>query len=241
MWNPNFPNIPPPGASNGGDAGARAAGFADYSDYQNKKSENDRLSPQYQQQQAQQKYQAGIDSAVLGLQSQGTSLDAQYKSLLNDVLGQGTVAMNTVTGATNEELARRGITNNSYLYGQEMGSAQLPVQVANQTAVGSLGFTEAQLQNALAANIASLKAGGAGTAAELPLSYGSLALANAANIANIGLTQAQTQGALTGARYVSTPYGLYDTQTNQYVTGAGNLPSGGQVVNQNGQYYLSVP
>src|ERR1035437_3277403 len=57
-------------------------------------------------------YKAGIDSAVSTLSTAGTNLDTQYKGLLDKVLGQGTVAMNTATTGENNLLGMRGITNN---------------------------------------------------------------------------------------------------------------------------------
>ncbi len=186
-------------------------------------------------------YQAGIGSAADTLRLAGTNLDTQYKGLLDKILGQGTVALNTVTRGENNLLAQRGITNNSPLYDAQMGSAQLPVQIANQTATSNLGFTEAGLQNTLAQNIANIQDGGAGTAAGLPLSYGSLALASAANIANISLAGSQAGQAGAQSRYIPTPYGLYDTSTQSFVSGQGNTTNGGGMVYKNGQWYLNVP
>jgi hypothetical protein len=184
------------------------------------------IQGQAQATQAQTAYQAGIGSAVGQLQTAGTNLDTQYKSLLSSILGQGTVAMNTATTGENNLLASRGITNNSPLYSQQMTQAQLPVTAQNQAAVSGLGFTEGQLQTGLAAQIAGLQAGGAGTMANLPLQYGSLALGQAANLANIGLTRAQTNV----TKYVPIPgVGLWDTSAGQFVGGItnNNLTTGG--------------
>ncbi len=192
-----------------------------------------RNSPQGAQQTAQTaqtNYQQGIGSAVSTLQGAGNSLDTQYKTLLSAVLGQGSVAMNTATTGENNLLASRGITNNSPLYSQQMTQAQLPVTAQNQAAVGNLGYTEGQLQTGLAGNIAGIQAGGAGTAAGLPLQYGSLALSQAANIANIGLAGAQAKAAGAQARYIPIPgVGLWDTQTGQFTGGQtnNNFNSGG--------------
>lgn len=178
-------------------------------------------------------YQAAIGTAVSGLQLAGTNLDTQYGDLLTKVLGQGTVAMNTVTTGENNLLASRGITNNSPLYSAQMGSAQLPVQVANQAASSNLGYTQAGLKLGLAGQIAGLQAGGAGTLANLPLQYGSLALASAANIANISFAGSQALQTGVGARYIPIPgVGLWDIQSNRFVGGVtnNNLNSGGYQV-----------
>lgn len=191
---------------------------------------------------AQQGYQAGLGSAVSGLQAQGTSLDAQYENLKNAVLGQGTVAMNTVTTGENNLLAQRGITNNSPLYAQQMGSAQLPVQVANQNAVGSLGYTQAQLKSQLAEAISGLQAGGAGTLAMLPLQFGSLALAQAANLANIQLAQAQAKAISLQAPYMSSLYGPYNINTGNFVANnLANLFKGASLSTVNGQVGFYIP
>lgn len=158
------------------------------------------IQSQKQAAQAKSDYQAAIGTAVTGLQTQGTNLDTQYGDLLQKVLGQGTVAMNTVTTGENNLLASRGITNNSPLYSAQMGSAQLPVGVANQSAVSNLGYTQAQLKNTLASTIAGVQSQGAQFAAGIPLSYGSLQLAQAANAANISYLGSQAAGVPTASQ-----------------------------------------
>lgn len=188
-----------------------------------------------QQEAVQTAYQSAIGTAVSNLQTAGTNLDTQYGDLLGKVLGQGTVAMNSATLGENNLLASRGITNNSPLYSAQMTQTQLPVTTQNQAAVSNLGYTQAGLKLGLAGQIAGLQAGAAGTSAQLPLQYGSLALAQAANVANIGLAGAQTQQAQTGARYITIPgVGVVDLTTGRYVGGVtnNNLNSGGyQILN----------
>ena len=90
-----------------------------------------------------------------------------------------------------------------------------------------------QLKNTLAQNIAAVQAGGAGTLANLPLSYGSLALAQAANVANIQLAGSQAAQAGAGARYITIPgVGVYDVQSGSILGGItnNNLNSGGYQV-----------
>lgn len=143
-----------------------------------------------QTQMAQQNYQGAANNAIAGYQAQGTSLSDQYNQLLQDTLGEGTVAMNTATQAENNYLGQHGILSQGGLGGTALSSAQLAVQQANQAAVGTLGYTEAQLQNNLAGSIASLQLGAAGTTANFPLQFGSLALGSS-QLAN-ALQVAQT-------------------------------------------------
>src|ERR1035437_3503637 len=194
----------------------------------------DYIAQQHQDQQAAQAktdYQAGIGSAVSGLQAQGTNLDTQYGDLLTKVLGQGTVAMNTATTGENNYLASRGLQSNNGRGLNDMSSAQLAVSQSNQAAASNLSYTQAQLKNTLASTIAGVQSQGAQFAAGLPLSYGSLQLAQSIQPSNIAYLNAQTIAQQTAARYIAGPNGIpFDTQTGQYVTGAGGLPAGGQVI-----------
>ncbi|MHB9161542.1 MAG: hypothetical protein ACYC6W_11770 [Nitrosotalea sp.] len=202
------------------------------------------LSPlgDYTSYQNQQQYQQGVNTAVSSLKDQGNSLDTQYSDLLNKILGQGSVAMNTATTAENNYLGARGLQSQTGVGQNDLSQAQLGVQTQNQAAVGSLGYTQAQLKNELANNIANLQAGGAGTAATLPLQYGSLAMNQAANLANIAQTNVATGVAGSQGGYVSVPgMGLYNLSTGAFEQGQGTLPMGGQVIQKNGQYFLNVP
>ena len=193
-------------------------------------------------QNAQGAYKEGINNAVSGLQAQGTNLDTQYGDLLTKVLGQGTVAMNTATTGENNYLASRGLQSNNGRGLNDMSSAQLAVSQSNQAAASNLSYTQAQLKNTLASTIAGVQSQGAQFAAGLPLSYGSLQLAQSIQPSNIAYLNAQTIAQQTAARYIAGPNGIpFDTQTGQYVTGAGGLPAGGQVIQKNGQYFLSIP
>jgi hypothetical protein len=202
----------------------------------------DYIAQQHTDQQAAQAksdYQAGIGSAVSSLQTQGTNLDTQYSDLLGKVMGVGTVAMNTATTGENNLLASRGIVNNSPLYSAQMTSAQLPVTTAVQGQIGSLGYTQAQLKNTLANNIASIQAGGAGTMAGLPLSYGSLALSSAANLANIAQAGSTALATGVGAHLISVPgFGLYNVDTGQFQQSYGTTGTPGTV---NGVGGLWIP
>lgn len=179
---------------------------------------------------AQQQYQAGIGSAVTGLQGQQSNLKDSYGSLLADVMGQGTVAMNTATSGENAFLGARGLLSQAGLGNNQLSQAQLAVQAQNQAAAGSIGLGSAQDINALQEAIASLQAGGAGTAVQIPLEFGSLALsqqtAPAAAFANLGAGAAS----YASARYIPIPnLGIYDLQNNRLLpnTSSTGLSGGG--------------
>jgi glycerol kinase len=74
---------------------------------------------------------------------------------------------------------------------------------------------------------------------QLPLEYGSLQLANAANVAQIALANAQAKATGQTGQFISTPFGEYDTVSQQFVSGNGNSNTKGMVY-QNGQWYLNV-
>lgn len=134
-------------------------------------------SPQYQtysQGTATQAYQTGINTAVSGLQGQQTNLSQSYGSLLSDVMGQGTVAMNTATSGENAYLASRGLLSQAGAGDNQMSAAQLAVQQANQAAAGSIGAGSAQDISAIQQSIAGIQSGAAGTEMQIPLNYGSL-------------------------------------------------------------------
>ena len=88
-------------------------------------------------------YQAGIDTAVSGLKTQGTNLDTQYGDLLSKVLGQGTVAMNTATTGENNYLASRGLQSNNGRGLNDMSAAELPAQNQTDTAIAQYCYSVA--------------------------------------------------------------------------------------------------
>lgn len=138
--------------------------------------------------------------AISTLQGRESSLSDQYKTLLDSVLTAGTVATNTITGATNAELARRGITGDSFLAGQTLGSALLPVTSQIQTAAANVGMGSAQDISDLAKQIASLQAGNVpGAISAAPQFAGLAALPS-----QIAATQAQ--GSLYGAQAQAAPF-----------------------------------
>lgn len=186
--------------------------------------------PQYQQQvqgSATAKYQAGINTAVGGLQGQQSNLAQSYGSLLNSVMGQGSVAENTATAGENAYLASRGLVSNAGAGNTQLSQAQLAIQAQNQAAAGSIGAGSAQDISAIQQSIAGIQAGGAGTELNIPLNYGSLALAQqllpsqiSANQSQSALQNAQAQA----AKYQSLPQGgnLYNI-ANGSIVGIQNI------------------
>lgn len=190
--------------------------------------------PQDQQAKA-DAYGSAIGSAVGGLETQKTNLSDQYGSLLQTVTGQYQPLINQTTASAGGELARRGINPDSFFYKQNVQGALQPVYSAEAGNAQQIGQGSINDINTLTQAIANLKAGGAGTVAQLPLQYGSLALAQAANIANIGLAGSQAAAAGASSRYIPIPgVGLWDTQSGQFVGNQtnNNLNSGGyQILN----------
>lgn len=187
-------------------------------------------SPEYQTQQqtqAQQQYQQGISSAISNFKTRQADLPQQYSDLLKTIKEQQGIETQFAEGAANTSLAQRGIDPNSVYGQQQLGSSLLPITSQflgqeTQAQQGSISDTQS-----LASAIASLQAGGAGTSSQLPLQYGQLALQTQALPSQIALTQANTQQALTGARFITIPnVGVYDIQSKSFVGGGiGASPS----------------
>lgn len=189
--------------------------------------------------QAENKYQQGINTAVGGLQTQQTNLATQYGNLLSTVTGEYQPLINTATAGANENLAARGITNNSPYYTSNVTSALQPIygsEAGNAQAIGEGSISD---YNTLAQAIAGIQAGGAGTLAQLPLQYGQLQQQQALNIANIANIQQQA----TTGQYIAGPNSVpFNTNTGQLASGVAGIPSGGQVTkNAAGQYILNIP
>lgn len=173
-------------------------------------------------QQVQQQYQQGIDTAVSGLKGQQGSLGQQYQDLLGKVMSSGSQAGSLAIGQASSELAARGINPNSG-YGQKaLVQAETPVNAQYGQLEGQIGQGQISDYNTLASAIANLQAGGAGTAAQLPLQYQQLALQAAINPANIFATGAQGSA----AQFIPIPnVGVYNMSTGQIISSTG-LSSG---------------
>lgn len=179
---------------------------------------------------ATQAYQAGIGSAEQGLQAGSASLSGKYSTLLDSIVGSQGIYQPLISQATQnagEQETARGLTPDSALYKNQVQGALAPVYGSEASNVASITQGSISDTNTYANAVANLVAGGAGTAATLPLNYGSLALSMAALPANIFSTQAQGSQALTGARYIPIPnVGVYDTQSKSFVGGGvGASPS----------------
>lgn len=136
------------------------------------------LVKQAQQYQVQQN-----QPAIATLQGQQTSLQQQYKDLLDSVTKQGNVGIDTATRNQNAFLASRGIYSQGGIGGDQISQAQSQAgaQAASQEA--AVQTQGAQDINALAAQIAGLQAGNVPNA--LGFSSNIASLANALQVANI--------------------------------------------------------
>jgi hypothetical protein len=161
---------------------------------------------------------AANQPAIATLGSQQSGLEASYKSLLDSIKGSQTVAQNSQTLTTNNEMAQRGVLPTSTLYGQNMNNALLGV---NSAFGGLTANTTAQEQNdllSLAGQIAGLQAGNVGNA---------ISGASSAYSSNLGLLAAQL-AAQTGS-YTATakPYvSLGNGLVMNSVTGQITIPGG---------------
>ncbi len=97
--------------------------------------------------------------AIQSLQKSSTDLDSRYKDLLASIKGQQGVAENSQTLATNNELAKRGISSDSGLAQQQQASAMAPIAANYQSLSANTGVSQQQQLNALAQAIASLQTG----------------------------------------------------------------------------------
>lgn len=163
---------------------------------------NPNNSPIALAQQAQQLQIQANQPAIATLGSQQTNMQSAYGSLLQSLLGQGTVASNYAQVGENSNLAGRGILpgtqpGGNSLYNNQMSQALLPVAAQNQAAVGSVGLGSAQDLNALAAQIASLQAG------NVP---GALTFGNSAYSTLIGNYNQQIAGSAQVAAANAKPY-----------------------------------
>lgn len=102
--------------------------------------------------------------AIQSLGSQSNDLQSRYSDLLNSIKGQGSVAVNAQTLATNNELGKRGISSDSGVGAQTMASALLPVTTQYAGLTAQTGLQEQQDVNSIASQIAQLQAGNSAAA-----------------------------------------------------------------------------
>ena len=96
---------------------------------------------------------------VQSLEASKQPLQDRYKSLIDSLKGNQVTAENRQTKVTASELAKRGITNDSTMFNQEVTDAVNPITQQFSGNIKDAGYAqEADLQ-ALATQIAKLKAG----------------------------------------------------------------------------------
>lgn len=160
-----------------------------------------------QQELAQQQYQSALGSAVGGLQTQKSNLAGQYSDLLKTVTGEYQPLINQTTASAGAEEARRGLSPDSLLNQQQVQGALQPVYGAEAANAQQIGAGSISDTNTLTQAISNMQAGGAGTASQLPLQYGQLALQQQALPSQLALNQAQAQQASSlanASQYLST-------------------------------------
>jgi hypothetical protein len=184
--------------------------------------------------QQQQQYQQQTDSAISGLQTQKGNLVSQYGDLLKTVTGEYQPLINQTTATAGGELAKRGLTPDSTLYQQQTQGALAPVYGQEATNAQQIGQGSINDQNTMAAQIANLQTGVAGTASQLPLSYQTLANQAALIPSQIFANQAQGSSSLQGANYVTIPnVGVYDIKGGSIISSTGLSNSGRTILGVN--------
>lgn len=128
--------------------------------------------------QAKQIRQFNIDSSqpqISTLQTSKTNLTDRYKALLDSIKGDQTLAVNKATLNTNNELGRRGILGDSGAAQTAIADAQSQAAQPYESIKSQAGISQAQDENAIAAQIAALNSGSPGQAFSNALNVGSLA------------------------------------------------------------------
>lgn len=167
-------------------------------------------SPQYQtytQQQATNTYNQQQGSAISTLQTGETNLASQYSNLLNTVTGEYQPLIDQATTMQNAQNASRGLVSNVGNGGNQMISALNPTYSAMAANAQQLGQGSISDMNAYQNAISAAQSGQATTNLGIPLSYGSLQMAQQALPASIAANQAQANeynAEAQSAPYVST-------------------------------------
>lgn len=97
--------------------------------------------------------------AIQTLNTQKTNLDSKYDDLLKSINSSEGVAADSARLSTNNELARRGISNDSGLYEREMAGAIAPVSAQFGQLKANTGLSREQDLTQLAQAIAQLQTG----------------------------------------------------------------------------------
>jgi hypothetical protein len=109
--------------------------------------------------QAQAGFVAAAQPAINTLNSTKTDLDSKYKDLLDSIGVSEGVASDKQTLATNNEMARRGISSNSGIAEQEAAHAQLPISAQFGQLKADTGVKREASLTSLAEMIANLQKG----------------------------------------------------------------------------------
>jgi len=107
--------------------------------------------------------QEAIKPVVSSLEAEKGPLEKRYQNLLSSIKGNQTTAENRQTLTTANELARRGISNESGVYQQELTNAVNPVTQQYSSQYTDVGLQGDQALRALATQIAQLQSGAAST------------------------------------------------------------------------------
>lgn len=168
--------------------------------------------------------------AIASYEASKVPLNQRYQNLLNTIKGNQTVAENRQTVTTGNELAKRGLSNDSGVYQQEMTNAVNPVtQGFTNQYEGALANQNVDL-SAIENAIASLKTGNPESSVSAALNIGSqeqqaqqfaqnLAQQKAIADAQMAFQREQSDQSQK-QRYLSVGAGgLYDTQTGKVIQG----------------------
>jgi hypothetical protein len=152
------------------------------------------------------------------LGSQQSGLEASYQSLLDSIKGSQTVAQNSQTLTTNNEMAQRGVLPTSTLYGQNMNNALLGVNSAFGGLTATTTSQEQQDLLSLAGQIAGLQAGNMPNA---------ISAASGIYSSNLGMAAAQLAAQTGSYTATASPYvSLGNGLVMNSVTGQITIPGG---------------
>jgi hypothetical protein len=251
------------------DEWARAAGYTGYEDYRNQVNRGLSGQPQdvakRQQEEdlkrSQQLFQETIKPAIQGYESQipttqkifeterqrlsgeSARLEERYNALISEIKGVGATAETRQTRATGAELARRGISQQSGVYGDEMNQALLPITQDIMNRVKSTGLeredmlakirdtitgltgSEQQAVDAIKQAILNLQSSTGKEAIQFGNTLSQQAIANALAQSQQALAERQ-QKFTESTKTASKPY--------EFISGAGGYvfdPNTGQIIN----------
>lgn len=248
---------------------ARQAGYTGYEDYRNQvnrglsgepadvarrqEAENYKL--------AQQRYQESIKPAVASyeasipetqqrfatekqrLSGESARLEERYNALISEIKGVGATAETRQTRATGAELARRGISQQSGVYGDEMNQALLPITQDIMSRVKSTGLEREDMMAKIRDTITGLTGGETEAIRAVRNAIASLQAGAGQNAITTGMTMtqnqisnalAQAQQALAERQQKYTESTKTASKPYEFISGAGGYvfdPNTGQIIN----------